>query len=120
MQPFYAIIIPTGLLGAHPEHPIAPGGPPLGIWGPTDPRPTPPIHMPPGSNQPPTIWGPTDPRPTPPIVIPPDGPPPGEQPPTGPVGALEWHTVWTEQYGWAMVGVQTGDHVTPSHAKKGK
>lgn len=56
--------------------------PPPGIWGPTDPRPTPPIYLvPPGSlgpgiptlpiYLPPGIWGPTDPRPTHPIVIPP-------------------------------------------------
>jgi hypothetical protein len=42
---------------------------PPGIWGPTDPRPTHPIVVPPGGNwpqppQPPLgIWGPTDPRP---------------------------------------------------------
>jgi hypothetical protein len=44
----------------------SPQPPPLGIWGPTDPRPTPPIAMPPGGvpGQPPLgIWGPTDPRP---------------------------------------------------------
>jgi len=49
-----------------PPDEVPPGQPP-GIWGPTDPRPTPPIHMP----QPPGIWGPTDPRPTPPIHLPP-------------------------------------------------
>lgn len=40
------------------------GGSPPGIWGPTDPRPQPPINLPPGyPGQPPGIWGPTDPRP---------------------------------------------------------
>jgi hypothetical protein len=48
-----------------------PGGPPLGIWGPTDPRPTPPIA--PGG-PPPQIW-PSPGVPTHPIA--PGGPPPG-------------------------------------------
>jgi len=49
-----------------------PGGEPPGIWGPTDPRPTPPIPIYPGGTpNPPGIWGPTDPRPTPPIYMPP-------------------------------------------------
>jgi len=65
-----------------PQRPQPPGGgtePPLGIWGPTDPRPThpiagfDPIHgtfpdqgLP---GQPPlVIWGPSDPRPTLPIA----------------------------------------------------
>ena len=82
-----------------------PGGPgrpepPLGIWGPTDPRPgyglpgqppgiwggggvpmpTPPIYLPPvNPGEPPlVIWGPGDPRPTPPIHLP--GPPPDAGP----------------------------------------
>jgi len=67
------------------------GGAPPGIWGPTDPRPTPPIHLGPGGGgivsppiyYPPGIWGPTDPRPTPPIYIPPDGLAPGV--PTHPI-----------------------------------
>lgn len=71
---------------AHPEHPIAPGGePPLGIWGPTDPRPTPPIVIPPDSIGPgvPThpIYLPV--FPTHPIVIPPDAVEPGV--PTHPI-----------------------------------
>lgn len=76
MQPFLAMIIPVG--GSQP---------PLGIWGPTDPRPTVPIAgpgRPPGwgmandpgygvplpPTQPPplVIWGPGDPRPTLPIA----------------------------------------------------
>lgn len=97
--------------GAHPEHPIyyPPGpvdpgygvpGPPPHIWGPTDPRPTPPIYwpgypggggggtQPPGGAHPehpiyypPHIWGPTDPRPNPPIANVPGAP--GYQPPSG-------------------------------------
>ena len=63
MQPFLALITPLSGGGS-------PGEPP-GIWGPTDPRPTPPIVVPPGGAypQPPLgIWGPTDPRPTNPIA----------------------------------------------------
>ena len=71
----------------HPE-------PPLGIWGPTDPRPSHPIagipgfpgYTPPGTGEPPLgIWGPTDPRPSNPIAGIPGLPgynPPG--PPAGP------------------------------------
>lgn len=49
------------------------GGKPPGIWGPTDPRPNPPIANVPGAPgyKPPGIWGPTDPRPNPPIAFPP-------------------------------------------------
>lgn len=77
MQPFLALITPVG----------AAEQPPLGIWGPTDPRPTPPVAGPgrppwwgmandPGwsggsPSQPPlVIWGPGDPRPTPPVAGP--------------------------------------------------
>ncbi len=58
--------------------------PPLGIWGPTDPRPTHPIagYPWPTPPQPPLgIWGPTDPRPTHPIAGYPWPMPP--QPPLG-------------------------------------
>src|SRR5215467_8117620 len=48
-----------------------PGGPPLGIWGPGGPWPTPPIHIPPA--QPPGVV-------SPPIYLPPGG---GGQPPLG-------------------------------------
>src|SRR5262252_6370929 len=72
-------------IGGGPVYPPAGGGPPPGIWGPTDPRPTPPIAMPPGGGaQPPlVIWGPDDPRPTNPIVIPPGSIAPGV--PTHPI-----------------------------------
>lgn len=64
--------------------PIIPPGQPPGIWGPTDPRPTPPIPIYPGGTpNPPGIWGPTDPFPTPPIYIPPNVPP-SLQPPVPP------------------------------------
>lgn len=72
----------------HPAHPIAPGGPPPGIWGPNDPRPTPPIVLPPyePGGPPVGIW-PSPGHPAHPIVIPepppqpegsPDKPPPEE------------------------------------------
>lgn len=83
-----------------------PGGPgpgqPPGIWGPTDPRPTPPIPIyPGGSPNPPGIWGPTDPRPTPPIYLPkppegyPQPPTEGVKPPP-PEGGWGYHP----DYGW--------------------
>lgn len=65
------------------EEPVRPGPPgggggeqpgqPPGIWGPNDPRPTPPIHLPPWyPGQPPGIWGGAPlPWPTPPIYYPP-------------------------------------------------
>jgi len=72
--------------GEHPEHPIViPPEPPLGIWGPTDPRPTPPIFIPPDSIGPglPShpIYLPV--FPAHPIVIPPDSIGPGV--PTHPI-----------------------------------
>jgi len=84
-----------------PAHPIY--NPP-GIWGPTDPRPMPPIYLPPGSGpgEPPGIWGPSDPRPTPPIVIPrpppeaPNPPPGGGAKPPPPEGGWGYHP----EYGW--------------------
>jgi len=81
--------------------PTGPGGqPPLGIWGPTDPRPTPPIALPP--NQPPlVIWGPDDPRPTPPIAIPPDIPQLPNPPPTDENGFIKPPPA---DGGWALHG----------------
>lgn len=56
------------------------------------------------------------PHPEHPIVIPPPdgGGPTPPDPPTGPLGQVEWHTIWTPQTGWAIVGVPVGEHVTPS------
>lgn len=96
MQPFLAMITPVGSSPGVPTHPIViPPNPqpPLVIWGPDDPRPTPPIFLPPQTpGEPPTppvhIWGPTDPRPTPPIFIPPQPPQiwgPGDPRPTPPI-----------------------------------
>lgn len=58
-----------------PDHP-----PPLGIWGPTDPRPTPPINFPPGwvGGVPPVLPVPPD------VTLPPPGSPPVILPGTTP------------------------------------
>jgi hypothetical protein len=46
--PVLCLIIPLESGGGIPTHPIAPGGPPLGIWGGAPlPTPTPPIYYPP-------------------------------------------------------------------------
>lgn len=80
----------------YPAHPIAPGGPPPGIW----PSPGTPTH--------PIYWPSV---PTHPIVL----PPAGENPPEGSIPpVVEWHTLWTEQYGWVLVGVPTNTHPSPS------
>lgn len=100
----------TGVgVGGGPIMPPSGGGePPLGIWGPTDPRPTPPIVIPepPGGGPPLVIWGggnepfptppivipmpplPDPPHPEHPIVIPPEQPPDGGEPPLGIWGPL--------------------------------
>src|SRR3954471_21996594 len=123
-----------------PSHPIAPGGPPPRPWGPVyypdqglpgqqpgiwggggvgdyidagfpgpqpgrPGRPTHPIYWPP------VIWDPS--RPTNPIVNPGDPDHPGAgQPDRTP--KIEWKTAWSPTTGWVVVGVPTGEHVTPS------
>jgi DNA-directed RNA polymerase II subunit RPB1 len=88
-----------------PGHPIVlPPAPPV-IW------PTPP-EKPPVEGQPPSIWGPTDPRPSNPIVIP---PPVGTTPPApGKPGAI---VIWVPGYGYVIVPVgdqlPEGPVVTP-------
>jgi hypothetical protein len=94
-----------------------PGQPP-GIWGGgNQPFPTPPIVIPPQKpgDPPLVIWGGgNQPFPTPPIELPGDG---GEPPPGGePVRLVEWHTAWTEETGWVVVGVPTVP--TPAPSKK--
>jgi hypothetical protein len=59
---------------------------------------------------PPEIW-PSPGNPAHPIVIPPETPPPDEP-------LIEWHTGWTEDTGWVIVGVPTVPAPTPSAAKK--
>ena len=93
-EPFLALITPLG---------APPAQPPLGIWGPTDPRPTQPIAgWNPGTGtwptppvQPPlVIWGPGDPRPTVPIAG------PGRPPNRGiAIRSRLWHRCWTGHLG---------------------
>lgn len=66
------------------------------------PRPTHPIFYPP------VIWDPS--RPTNPIVNPGDPNNPG----AGQGPQIEWKTAWSPSTGWIVVGVPTGEHVTPS------
>jgi hypothetical protein len=70
-EPFLALITPIS--SGYPAHPIAPGGPPPGIW-PSPGVPTHPIYYPPG------IW-PSPGHPAHPIA--PGGPPPGIWPSPG-------------------------------------
>jgi hypothetical protein len=90
----------------------------LGIWGPTDPRPTPPIVLPPPVTPPTPPTDPVDPgygididvgyvRPEHPIVLPPT--PPGKPP-------VQWElkTAWTPVTGWIVVAIPTGEHATPA------
>ena len=84
-----ASLLGLGIGGGPIVPPEGGGGDGDHIWGPTDPRPTPPIYWPGypggggGGEGPPHIWGPTDPRPTPPIYVPPNVPP-SLQPPDPP------------------------------------
>lgn len=94
--------------------PVYPPEKPPGIWGPTDPRPTPPIVAP----KPPQVW-PNPPGGMPPIhvehpippsiwigpVLPPDAPKPDP---------VEWHAAWSQETGWLTLGVPTGKVPTPS------
>ena len=130
--------------GPRPEHPIAPGGPgggqPPGTWGGVPPnyidiggpgpQPHPDQGLPPGPahpivipptqpGQPPlVIWGGgNEPFPTPPIQPPPGGwGGGGQEPPTGgpPERIVEWHTAWSEQTGWVVVGTPKIPHPAPS------
>jgi hypothetical protein len=96
---------------------LAPGGgpivppdteppePPLGIWGPTDPRPTHPIVLPP------TPPGVDPPHPAHPIVLPPVPPDPPIVPPDqGPPEGWSWH--WTGQE-WLLVYNPPADAAQP-------
>lgn len=99
--------------------------PPLGIWGGSGvgdyidagfpgPQPGKPPQIWGGPYWPPVIWDPS--RPTNPITNPGDpnnpgaGQPGGEQQPP----KIEWKTAWSPSTGWIVVGVPTGEHVTPS------
>lgn len=100
----------------HPTHPIAPGGRPPGIWGGGGmPVPTPPIYLPPGTLPdvkpehpiyiPPSIW-PSPGVPTHPIALPPAGS--GEKPEI--LANWEVKTAWSEQSGWVVAIVPSGEH----------
>ena len=58
--------------------------------------------------QQPGIWGPNDPRPTPPIYLGPEVPAPEPVPP------ITWRAAWTARTGWITVGIPTGETPTPS------
>jgi hypothetical protein len=90
-----------------PAHPIAP--PPLGIWGPPGPWPTPPIYIPPSPGNP------DPPRPAHPIVLPPvDVPPPDGGPSLG----WEVQVYWTPENGWAVALVPKEGTLVPTPSKK--
>ena len=77
---FLAMITPIDE-GAHPEHPIAPGGPPPSIW-PSPGRPAHPIVLPPTEpGKPPVVIWPSPGHPEHPIVLPPTDLPPQPVPP---------------------------------------
>lgn len=95
--------------------PIMPGGeqPPLGIWGPTDPRPG--WGLP---GEPPGIWGGGNvPMPSPPIANVPGLPPMPDQPPPTPTepkppppgGGWGWHP----EYGWGYFPMGGGKPQPP-------
>jgi hypothetical protein len=130
----------------HPAHPIAPGEPPLGIWGGAPlPVPTPPIYWPPiiwpqppeggppiaidpGHPEHPIVLPPIDAKPEHPIVIPlpPEiWPKPGV--PTHPIvippdetpdkpKLINWYVGWSDKHGWVVVGVPNVPHPVPSKA----
>jgi hypothetical protein len=94
--------------GGGGQPPVISGGP-----GSLPPWVMPPIHYPPpgGGGQPPGIWGPTDPRPTPPIYFPPNSPP--VDPPTD-TSRIEWKSGWTQEQGWVTVGIITPEAPVPT------
>ncbi len=124
----------TGIMSSEDDVPK----PPLGIWGPSDPRPTNPIFgfdrwtgLFPGGQppQPPLgFWGPNDPRPTNPIAgfdpihgtFPPWNPPgkppmggmPGQLPASDPSGS-GWVFAFVPGYGWGWYTVPGTPVPTP-------
>jgi hypothetical protein len=85
--------------------PIAPGGQPPGIWGGKPPEWVD-NTLPP--DQPVAGWPPTI---MPPIFYPPD------QAPVDPPAddeVIEWHTGWTPDKGWVMVGIVTPEAPIPT------
>lgn len=125
--------MPPGIWGGRPPNyvdiggpgPQPPGTPPLTIWGgggvgnyPDAGFPGPQPGRPPqiwgGPYFPPVIWDPAS--PTNPIVSPGDPDHPGGGRPATP--KIEWKTAWSPETGWVVVGVPTGEHVTPSEQPK--
>lgn len=119
--------MPPGIWGGRPPNyvdiggpgPQPPGTPPLTIWGGggvgdyidagfPGPQPGRPPQIWGGPYFPPVIWDPAS--PTNPIVNPGDPDHPGP----APVPKIEWKTAWSPQTGWVIVGIPTGEHVTPS------
>ena len=86
-----------------------PGGPGGGGGGGAPPHPAFPIWGPPGINfpdkpgYPPVVGGGP--------ILPPDLPPTLPDPDNRPI---DWKTAWTPTTGWIVIGIPTGDHVTPS------
>lgn len=79
----------------------------------------PPGQPPSGGGGPPGIWGPTDPRPTPPIANVPGLPPTTDPPPIDPnTPPVQWKTLWTPTEGWVVVGIVNpqGPHPAPGTA----
>lgn len=117
----------TGVgVGGGPIMPPGGGGGPPGIWGPTDPRPTPPIMwpgypggggggQPPGGGAPPHPSHPIYPgeHPEHPIELPPEVPPDIPAPPD----LFTWKVAWTEETGWIVVAVPNTPHPVPSRKK---
>lgn len=140
MQPFLALITPVGNGGGgggspppqvnwptFPSNPIVrpPWGwgsnnpPPLGIWGGggvgdyidagfPGPQPGKPPQIWGGPYFPPVIWPGPGPLPYPDQGL------PGQQPEGDRTPKVEWKTAWSPSTGWIVVGVPTGEHVTPS------
>lgn len=108
--------IDAGFPGPQPGQPPRPWGPinypDQGLPGAQPPmsgggRPTHPIYYPP------VIWDPS--RPSNPITNPGDPNNPGGQQPQP---KIEWKTAWSPSTGWIVVGVPTGEHVTPSSSSE--
>jgi len=84
---------------------------PPGIWGPTDPRPTPPIYipptMPPGVATPPIYYPPVV---SPPIALPEPTPPPVDPPIAPPGGGLSegWQWFYAPGYGFVLIWLPPG------------
>jgi hypothetical protein len=102
-HPIYNPPYPSQGLPPFPSNPIyiPPSGaqPPLGIWGPTDPRPG---YGLPGDQ----------PKPSHPIVLPPDLP---EETPEG--GKIDWKTAWTPVTGWVVIGIPAEGTLVPTPSK---